>query len=334
MQTVRLGRTGLEVGVAALGAGGKSRLGQTRGASFEHSVALVRAALDQGVTLLDTAAVYGTEPIIGAAVKGRRDRVVISTKVTVFEHGTPPRGTDHLIDRKELCHRVEGSLTALGTDRVDLLHLHGVTPGQYGHCREELVPALLDLRDAGLIRFICITERFVTDQRHEMLARAIEDDCWDVVMCGFNYLNQTAARAVLPAARARDVGTLCMYAVRGPLGRPDEAGALVEKLIRRGEIDPALVDRNDPLGFLTAGGVAGSLAEAAYRFCRHQPGIDVVVTGTGSFEHLRENIRAINAGPLPEAAVRRLHEIFADVWSETGEPEPRADQPAGSAASR
>ena len=89
METVRLGRTGLNVSVAALGCGGKSRLGRTGGASFDQSVEVVKAALDRGVTLVDTAASYGTEEIVAAAVKGRRDKVVISTKLLI--HKRAPR---------------------------------------------------------------------------------------------------------------------------------------------------------------------------------------------------------------------------------------------------
>jgi len=318
MQTIRLGRTGLQVSVAALGAGGKSRLGQARGASFEQSVALVQSALDAGVTLVDTARSYGTERIVGAAIRGRRDQVVISTKAEVVEDGTPPLGTDRLIDRHTLRRRLHESLSALGTDHVDLFHLHAVTPAQYPHCREELLPALQDFRAEGLVRFICITERFLADPRHEMLSRALAEDHWDVVMCGYNYLNQTAA-SVLPLTRARDVGTLCMYAVRGPLGQPQEAGRIVERLVARGEVDPAGIDAADPLGFVLAAGVP-SLVDAAYRFCRHAPGIDVVVTGTGNPVHLAENLHSINSGPLPDAVVARLRGMFAGVWSETGEP--------------
>jgi Predicted oxidoreductases (related to aryl-alcohol dehydrogenases) len=320
MDRVRLGRTGIEVGIAALGAGGKSKLGQTSGASFEHSVALVQGAIDAGVTLIDTAAAYGTEPIIGAAVKGRRDKVVISTKEMVYEDGTSPTGTDHLISAAELRRRLEASLKALGTDYVDLFHLHGIMPAQYAHCREVLVPEVVRFREEGLIRAACITERFLLDPKHTMLAEALKDDVFDVVMCGYNYLNQTASQSILPEAKARDIGTLCMYAVRGPLGRPEAVRALVATLIERGEIDAADVDPDNPLGFVTDSGAAASLTEAAYRFCRHTPGIDVVVTGTGNPHHLAENLRAINAGPLPEDVTARLRKIFARVWSETGEP--------------
>lgn len=320
MRKVRLGRTGIEVGIAGLGTGGKSKLGQTRGASFEELVAVVKAALDEGVTLIDTAAAYGTEPIVAAAVRGVRDRVVISTKEMVYEDGTSPLGTEHLIDPAELRRRLEQSLKTLQTDYVDLFHLHGIMPAQYDHCREMLVPALLDFKREGLIRFTCITERFLHDPKHEMMQSALADDYWDVVMCGYNYLHQGAAELVLPAARKQDVGTLCMYAVRGPLGNPELATALVHKLVGTGEIDPATIDADDPLGFMTANGAAHSLADAAYRFCRHTPGIDVVVTGTGSIDHLKENVASINSGPLPDDVIAKLKTIFGRVWSETGEP--------------
>jgi aryl-alcohol dehydrogenase-like predicted oxidoreductase len=280
---------------------------------------VVKAALDEGVNLIDTAAVYGTEPIVGAAVRNCRDRVFLSTKGIVYAAGTSPNCTEHLIDGHELRRRLEASLSALQTDYLDLFHLHGITPGQYPHCREVLVPALEDFRAEGLIRFTCITERFLTDQRHAMLAAALADDFWDVVMCGFNYINQTAASTILPEAERRDVGTLCMYAVRGPLGDPSRARGMVEKLVASGEVEAAAVDADDPLGFLTADGVAHSLADAAYRFCAHTPGIDVVVTGTGSIDHLRENVRSINAPPLPANVVERLRSMFVNAWSETGE---------------
>ena len=67
MEYVSLGRTGLRVGVAGLGCGGFSRLGLGTGKSTTEAVALIRQALDMGVNLLDTAAAYGTEEVVGAA---------------------------------------------------------------------------------------------------------------------------------------------------------------------------------------------------------------------------------------------------------------------------
>src|ERR1700733_2754079 len=89
MDHVRLGRTSLSVSVAGLGCGGHSRLGQSQGATFDDSVQLVQAALDIGVTYVDTAEMYGTEEIVGAALVGRRDEVVLSTKSTMHPRGGP-----------------------------------------------------------------------------------------------------------------------------------------------------------------------------------------------------------------------------------------------------
>jgi aryl-alcohol dehydrogenase-like predicted oxidoreductase len=316
VQTVTLGRTGLKVSVAALGAGGKSRLGQSQGASFDHSVRIVKQALDAGVTLIDTAQVYGTEEIVGAAIKGRRDGLVISTKV-------PPTGemsSKELIGPAEFTRRVEACLARLGTDVIDILHLHGVVLQQYDHCRDVLLPAIHRLREQGKVRFSALSEHFNTEPGHDTLLQACAEAHFDVVMVGYNFVNQTAARKLLPLATKNGIGTLCMFAVRGPLARLETANALVEKLIGTGEVDPTSVDRGNPLGFLVEAGVAATVGEAAYRFCRHAPGIDVVITGTGSERHLAENLAAIAGPKLPAGVIERLGEIFGKVVSETGEP--------------
>jgi L-galactose dehydrogenase len=312
METTTLGRTGLNVSVACLGCGGRSRLGQTTGASFAESVSLVEAALDAGVTIIDTAAAYGTEAIVGAAVKGRRDAVVISTKLTLGKEGAFGEG---IIDGAEVGRRLHDSLAALGTDYVDILHLHGVALDQYDHCYNELLPALLACRDAGKVRFIGVTERFQVDPAHAMLERALQDGAWDVVMVGLNFVNQTALRSVLPSAEGRGVGTMCMFAVRGPLANAGAARELIDALLKTGEVDRSMIDPDDPFGFVTADGAATSLADAAYRFCRHSPGIDTILTGTGSKKHLEENLRSIAAGPLPSPVRERLACIFGGVSS-------------------
>jgi L-galactose dehydrogenase len=319
MQMTTLGRTGLKVSVASLGGGGKSRLGQTRGATFEHSVNVVKYALDNGVNLIDTAVSYQTEPIVGEAIKGRRDKVVISTKLPIYESGTAQKPVGR-IQAPELRRRLEGSLRALGTDYVDILHLHGPLPDQYDYCKSEFVPELLKFKEEGKVRHLALSENWNRDKHHEVLELAMADDIWDVFMIGYNFLNQTAAKSLLPATQKKKIGTMCMFAVRGPLADKATAKAKIDKLIESGEIDGSLIDRDDPLGFLTAPGVATSLTDAAYRFCRYAPGIDVVVTGTGSIDHLAENIRSIDSPPLPAPVLEKLHTLFAKVWSDTAEP--------------
>ena len=65
-------------------------------------------------------------------------------------------------------------------------------------------------------------------------------------------------------------------------------------------------------------GVAASLTEAAYRYCRHEPGMDVILSGTGSVAHLEENARALQLPPLPQDALDRVNKLFAGVESVSG----------------
>lgn len=317
MKYVDLGRTGLSVSVAGLGCGGHSRLGQGTGASTAESIAVVEAALDLGVNFIDTAAVYGTEEIVGAAIAGRRDQVVLSTKLQVVAPGTSSLGND-LIGGAAFAREFEGCLRRLGTDHVDILHLHGVMPEQYDHCVRELVPALSRLREQGKIRFLGLTERFIHDPPHRMLSRALEDDAWDVIMTGFNVINPSARDRVLEPARRRNVGTLIMFAVRRALSDPRALEALIGELVAEGLVEPGRVDPRNPLGLMVDPGGARDVVDGAYRFCRHEPGVGVVLTGTGNIDHLKDNLASINAGPLAAPCLDRLRDLFGAIDSISG----------------
>jgi aryl-alcohol dehydrogenase-like predicted oxidoreductase len=306
---VVLGRTGLEVSVMGLGGGGESRLGLRRDNDGD-AVRLVRAALDRGINFIDTAEAYGTEAAIGKAIRDvRRDTVVLSTKKTTF--------TDDLIDPEGVVRSLEASLEKLGTDYVDIYHLHGVRPAAYVDLRERIVPVLLRLREQGKIRFLGITEAFAVDPAHAMLERALLDDLFDVVMVGFNILNQSARRTVFPLAIERRVGTLVMFAVRRAFSRRDRLHEFLAQLAARGDFPPSLVAYG--LDFLLDDGYASSLADAAYRFCRYKPGVHVVLSGTGNPAHLGENMVSLSKPPLPAGHRERLVDLFRYVDDVSGQ---------------
>ena len=317
MQQTVLGRTGLTVSVAGLGCGGHSRLGQAAGASAEASADIVRAALDLGITFIDTAPAYGTEEIVGEGLAGRRDQVVLSTKTQIVKPGTSVLGKDFK-DPETLVKDVEDSLKSLKTDYIDVYHLHGIMLSQYQHCFDHLAPVLARLKEDGKIRFLGLTERFIFDPPHEMLTRALDDDCWDVVMAGFNMINPSARQRVFAQAGQSGVATLVMFAVRRALSNPAALVDLIGEMINADVIDEGRLNYADPLGFLTEEADAANLVEAAYRFCRHEPGADVVLTGTGSVDHLRENIAAIQGDALSPESLTRLQEIFGSVDSVSG----------------
>ena len=313
MQTVRLGRTNAQVSVAGLGCGGHSRLGMARGADVHHAAGVVRRALDLGVSFIDTARAYGTEEAVGEGIAGRRDQAFLSTKA-----GPRSARDGALITAAGLTESLEGSLRRLGTDYVDVFHLHGVQPGQYDHCAQVLVPEMKRQQAAGKIRFLGITEQFGGDTGHAMLPRALADDHFDVIMVGFNLVNPSARERVFPLTLAHDIGTLIMFAVRRQLSDPAALREAVAGLIARGEVDGGQVDAADPLGFLRDHAGIGSVVEAAYRFCRHEPGAQVILTGTGDILHLEANLAVIQAPALPADVMERLTRLFGKVDSVSG----------------
>lgn len=311
---MELGRTGLAVSEVCLGTGGYSRLGLSYGRSARDSQRVVEAAVERGVNFFDTAAAYGTEEIVGAALAGRRDKFVVATKNHIVRPGTSIRGSD-FISGPEYKKLFEQNLRHLGTGYVDILYAHGVLPRQYDHCRDEILPAMLQLREEGKIRFLGISEQFLVDTRHEMLAQAVRDDCFDVIMVGLNIVNQTALRAVLPAAHAKGVGTQVIYAVRRRLTRLDAAMSLIAELRGSGEVSWSASRIENLLRRLAAAGGAGAFPSACYRFTRFAPGVDTVVMGTGSIDHLTANIDALRFGPLPGDLLDDLAGAFSEVTS-------------------
>ncbi len=295
-----------------IGAGGPSRLGLRDAIrSKAESVALALRGLDAGLNFIDTAEAYRTEDIVGAAIAQRdRSRIVVSTKKQL-------RG--QRITSDELREGLHGSLRRLGTDYVDVYHLHGLRPGDYGYYRDEILPAMEALRREGKIRFTGVTEHWSGDLEHEMLKRAVADGCWDVIMVGFNLLNQTARSTVLPGAIAQDIGVLVMFAVRRALSQPKKLLSTLQNLVESGEVESGDIDWENPLGFLAGEGVASSIPEAAYRFCRDEPGTHVILSGTGNPLHLEQNLASFDAPPLPPAVSDRLKDIFRRAHSVTGE---------------
>ena len=303
MEYTTLGRTGLSVSVAGLGAGGHSRLGLSTGKTEAEAIALIHAALDLGVNLIDTASAYGTEAVVGKALAGRRQNVVLASKTSVQRAGVP-------LTAAQVTESLETSLRLLDTDRIDIFQLHAVPPGQYEAIRDRLLPVLRRAQEAGKIRFLGLTETAPNDLEHAMLAQAVPDGAWDTAMVAFHMMHQNARENVFPLTRAHRVGTLVMFAVRGIFARPAQLAATLRDLAAAGQV-PAELATDAPLDFLLHPDGATSLTDAAYRTARHEPGVDVVLFGTGEADHLRTNIASLLRPPLPDADRARLRTLFA-----------------------
>jgi aryl-alcohol dehydrogenase-like predicted oxidoreductase len=309
-----LGRTGLEVTSVGLGTGGSSRAGIAAG--VDHAAGIVARALDAGVNLVDSAETNGTETAVARGIERssvRREDVVISTKVSY-------RAGRRLRTPGEIEEAVRARLAALETDYIDVLYLHSVTPGLYEQARDRLLPALERQRSEGTIRWIGISEGFFIDEGHRMLTQAVADDCWDVLMVGFNLLNQTARERVLRAATASDRGVFGMYVVRQALRDLDLVSAHLRERASDGTL-PATADVEGVIQTLEDAlrDTGSTLPDLAYRFASAEPGISTVLIGIGNPDHLAANLESFGKPPLDGATLETLRGILSGIAALSGE---------------
>ncbi|MEV1155903.1 aldo/keto reductase [Micromonospora chokoriensis] len=196
MHTTSLG--GLEVSRIGLGAMGMSAFYTGAGRDEAGSIRTIQRALDLGVTHLDTAEAYGpyvNEELVGRAIRGRRDEVVLATKFGVVSHtGRPgPDSTPATIRAA-----VDGSLRRLGTDHLDLYYQHRVdreTP------IEETVGALRDLVTAGKVRHIGLSEASATTIRRAHAVHPVA-----AVQTEYSLWTRDPEAEVLPTLRELGIG--------------------------------------------------------------------------------------------------------------------------------
>jgi aryl-alcohol dehydrogenase-like predicted oxidoreductase len=199
----------LDVSRIGLGTMGMSFAYTGAGADDAESIRTIHRALDLGVTLIDTAEIYGpftNEDLVGRAIKGRRDEVVLATKFGMFSHTTGGPGT---LDSSPANIRtaVEGSLRRLGTDRIDLYYQHRVDPNTP---IEDTVGALAALVAEGKVGHIGLSEAGVSTIRrahavHPVTALQSEYSLW----------TRDPEAAVLPLLRELRIG----FVAYSPLGR-------------------------------------------------------------------------------------------------------------------
>jgi aryl-alcohol dehydrogenase-like predicted oxidoreductase len=304
MHYTTLGRTKLRVSVAGLGTGGFSRMGLKSGKTEDEAARLILEAIELGINFIDTAPPYGTEGVVGRALKSiPRDSVVVATKSTVHRNSewwSPERVVASL----------DNSLRLMGTDYVDVFNLHAVDPQMYDYALNTLAPALVAQQQKGKIRHIGLTENPIVDFTNATLKRAMHDPVWEVFMVGFHMMHQGARANVFPVTREKGIGTLLMFAVRSIFADPPRVARELRELAAKSVVENWLGETADPLGFLVHEHGAANLIEAAYRFARHEPGVDVVLFGTGDAEHLRTNVASLLKPPLPEADRAKLAALF------------------------
>ncbi len=306
-----LGKTGMEVSLLSLGTGGARQLGQSIGHSIYDQKRLVKAALDIGINIFDTATHYGdSESILGECLSDiPRDSFLLCTKWPARDEVN-----NTIDDHTKLIESIEKSLERLQTDYIDIMLFHGIMPHEYDLIVESLYPTMERLKSEGKIRSIGFSSRFSEDpaQKGIELGLSKHPELWDVVMLKYGILNQSAAAKILPLAQNHNIGVINMAAVRVKLPDPTLLEQLIAKWKSSGLIDTDSLPTNDPLGWLVEGNVK-SVIEAGYKFAAEPTTVSTVLTGTASIEHLMANVECLEEPYLPQHHTDRLKTTLSQI---------------------
>ncbi|NJN19012.1 MAG: aldo/keto reductase [Oscillochloris sp.] len=300
MEYHTLGRSGLRVSALALGTVelgltyGIALPGESHQPSQAEGVRLVHAALEAGITLIDTARAYGvSEAVLGVALANRRQDVILATKVrTQRPDGTTPTGAAL---REAMLADLMASLHALRTDYVDLWQIHNVDAALLAE-RETVAAVFDEARRMGMVRAVGGSTYAVAAP-----LAALASDLFDVLQVTYSVLDQRLEERVFPAAAAQNVGLI----VRSVL--------LKGVLTPRGDYLP---DRLAPLRersqafrrVVAAHNAELSPVQAAITFVLGHPQVGATLVGVRNAAELAEAVGAADR-PLPaelRAALKTL----------------------------
>jgi len=298
MEYRTLGRTGLRV--SAIGLGTMVHAGHFGPMKDEESLGAIDTALDLGVNFIDTSDAYGagySETLLGKALKGRRDKVILATKGGNIMTG-PDRGKTNF-SADYIGRVMHESLKRLQTDHIDLYQLHNPNVEVI---RSGDVWELLERRKKeGKIRHYGVSINKV----EEALA-ALEGGLSDTIQLEYNLLAQEPAEKVFPLAQKKNVAIIARVPLRrglltGKLKPEDQERFQKDDVRARnfaGDIFSKELAKVEKLRFLEKTG--RSQAQAAIAFCLAQPAVAVVIPGARNDRQARENTAAAEARLSPE----------------------------------
>ena len=322
MEKRKLGRTGLDVSLLGFGCGAVGGL-MVKGAAADQERAVARA-VELDINYFDTAQMYGngeSERNLGRVLKSLKPDVYVGTKVRL-----PPTERGRI--GAAITASLEASLKRLDRDSVDLFQFHNAivgstSGGDFGAdaVLEEAVPAFERLRAQGKFRFFGITAIGETPALH----RVVDARVLDTAQVSYNMLNPSPGTAVPPGYPAQDFGNLLGHTQAANLGviiiRVLAGGALSGSEERHPNASPppdpigsassyrADLERARRLMPLVQERHADSLVEASLRYVIAHPTISTVLIGIATVEQFETAARAVNKGPLSQAALDRVAEI-------------------------
>jgi aryl-alcohol dehydrogenase-like predicted oxidoreductase len=314
MEFRQLGGSGLRVPVLSLGTGtfgGGNDFFRAWGTTeVKEATRLVDICLDAGLNMFDSADIYSdglAEEVLGKAIAGRRERVIVSTKAT-FRAGRDPNDVGS--SRHHLLRAVEGSLRRLGTDYIDLYQLHGFdaqTPV------EETLRTLDDLVRSGKVRYIGCSN---FSGWHLMKSLAVSDRYgWARYVAHqayYSLIGREYEWELMPLALDQKIGTV----VWSPLGwgrltgklRRNQPPPKVSRLHETAKDGPPVADEHlfrvvDAIDAI-AGETDRSVPQIALNWLLQRPSVANVIVGARNEQQLRENLGAVGWSLTPEQVAR------------------------------
>lgn len=318
MKYTRLGTRGPVVSTVGFGAWaiGGTNWGKT---DDEVSRRALRAALDRGVTFIDTADVYGfghSEELIAGVLRERgKGNVVVATKAgndfyyakAKDDAGYGPIQQNY--DRAYLIEAAEKSLQRLGVEALDLLQLH--SPDLDKLERDDPWDALATLKRDGKIRHAgwSVQSFKETEQAHLLDAH---HDILDCIQVRYNLLEREAETTLFPKAQQYGIGVIVRIPILFGLlsGKFTKASTFGEDDHRRFNLSPeklvGYLDQLDRMKPLYAGFPDQTMAQVSLRFCISHPACSTVIPGAKTPEQVADNCQASDLRPIPSDRIPRL----------------------------
>lgn len=303
-----LGKTGLRVSVVGLGT--MVHAGHFGPMKDSESLSAIETALELGVNFVDTSDAYGagySETLLGNALTGRRDKVVLATKGGNVMVG--PNKGKRIFEPDYISGVLDDSLKRLQTDYIDLYQLHNPTVEviEKGAVWEVLERA----KQAGKIRHYGVS----INTMEEGIA-AVTNGRAETIQVEYNLLAQEPAERIFPLAEKANVGIIARVPLKrgiltGKLTQADEArfqGEDVRARSFKGEAFARELAQAEQLGFLVHGPVK-TMVQAAIAFCIAHPAVSIVIPGARNAQQMRENA----TGADVEIPADDLHKV-AELW--------------------
>jgi len=303
-----LGKTGLRVSVIGLGT--MVHAGHFGPMKDEESLGAIETALELGVNFIDTSDAYGagySETLLGNALKGRREKVILATKGGNVMTG-PNRG-QRVFEPDYISRVMDESLQRLGTDYIDLYQLHNPTVEVIE--KGEVWSVLERAKQAGKIRHYGVS----INSMEEGIA-AVKDGRAETIQVEYNLLAQEPAEKIFLLAEQANVGIIARVPLRrgiltGKMSLADETrfqGEDVRARSFKGEAFAKELAKADQLRFLVHGEVR-TFVQAALAFCIAHPAVSITIPGARNSAQMGENAAGADV-EIPRADLDRVAELW------------------------